>query len=341
MGKPWLDGEGTVHIPAFEVPLSSYMSPGAKATFIEEANGDTARLTTEDLSVQEVRRLVDRHHLPLIDRARQMYSVNVERKSIAGVTVDDIMPAGADSKSAHRVLINLHGGAFVTGSGAGGQLESIPIASIGNTRVVSVDYRLAPENGFPAATEDVVAVYRELLGSYHGSSIGIYGCSSGGLLAAEVVAALHVQKLSAPGAVGIFCTGLDPIGGGDSSYLSTQLNVPFILPPPEEMRPRLTPPSPYFKIEDCSNPLAFPLLSPAILEKFPSSLVITGTRDRFMSPAVFAHTQLVKNGVAATLHVWEGMWHGFLYRPDMPEAVEAYRVIAGFFAKHLGRDSCD
>jgi len=40
--------------------------------------------------------------------------------------------------------------------------------------------------------------------------------------------------------------------------------------------------------------------------------------------------------VDAELHVWDGMWHAFLFDPDLPESQQAYRVIVSFFAKHLG-----
>ena len=51
---------------------------------------------------------------------------------------------------------------------------------------------------------------------------------------------------------------------------------------------------------------------------------------------MFAHTQLVKAGVDADLHVWEGMFHGFFYNPDVPEARDCYNVIVKFFDTRLG-----
>jgi len=51
--------------------------------------------------------------------------------------------------------------------------------------------------------------------------------------------------------------------------------------------------------------------------------------------AVSTHAQLVKLGVSADLHVWEGLEHGFINDPELPEAREAYDVITRFFARHL------
>jgi acetyl esterase/lipase len=84
-----------------------------------------------------------------------------------------------------------------------------------------------------------------------------------------------------------------------------------------------------------------PAYAPAVLAAFPPTLVITGTRDDLLSPAVYTHTQLVKAGVDAELHVWEGATHcSFaqpLGNPDFPENREAWKVITTFFDRHLRR----
>src|SRR3546814_2591514 len=66
---------------------------------------------------------------------------------------------------------------MLVGGRYGGQLESIPVSSMGRIKVVTVDYRMAPEHSYPAAEEDVIAVYRDLLKTYRAENIGIYGCS--------------------------------------------------------------------------------------------------------------------------------------------------------------------
>ena len=89
-----------------------------------------------------------------------------------------VAPAkGIPAAKRDRVLINLHGGGFRVDSGS--FVESIPIANLTQTLVVSVDYRLAPQNKFPAAVDDVIAVYKELLKTYKSTNIAIYGTSAG------------------------------------------------------------------------------------------------------------------------------------------------------------------
>ncbi len=97
--------------------------------------------------------------------------MDIASSTIAGIPVWVVTPAGgvpADKQD--RVLINVHGGGFNADSGS--LNESIPIANLTRTKVISVLYRLAPEHPFPAAVDDTVAVYRELLKTYKPQNIG-------------------------------------------------------------------------------------------------------------------------------------------------------------------------
>src|SRR5579871_2927402 len=93
-----------------------------------------------------------------------MYAVKVEKKTLAGVPVALVTPVKARADMKDRLLINVHGGAFFLG--AGSIREAIPIAAKSGIAVLAIDYRLAPEAPFPAAVDDTIAVYRELLKSY-------------------------------------------------------------------------------------------------------------------------------------------------------------------------------
>jgi acetyl esterase/lipase len=192
--------------------------------------------------------------------------------------------------------------------------------------VVSRTYRQAPEAMFPAASEDVAKVYRELLKTHRPDDIGIFGCSAGGLLAAQAIAWLDKEKLPLPGAVGIFCASADARWEGDSRVWARPLAG---LPP----RP---PGRQYFTAADLVNPLASPVLAPTILRRFPPTLVISATRAFDLSGAVNTHRELVKAGVDAELHLWDGLGHAFFYDIGLPESREAFAVMTRFFRRHLG-----
>ncbi|HVY66161.1 MAG TPA: alpha/beta hydrolase fold domain-containing protein [Gammaproteobacteria bacterium] len=327
-----LAADGTVSVPALQVPVTPYLSPQGRAYLIEHLSDmqTPAKLVQDDG--------VPRFMTGYLARQRELYPHTRTDTKIGGVHVYDYAPkSGISAGNKKRVLIDLHGGGF-SGCWPGcAELESIPIASLGRIRVVSVDYREGPQFKHPAASEDVAAVYRELLKTYKAENIGIYGCSAGGMLTAMAVAWFEAHGLPRPGAVGIFCAGAGAPKGigtfeGDAAYTAGplgELRVPQAGAPPA--------PAGYFAGTDPGDPLVAPINSAAVLAKFPPTLVITATRGFELSSAVYTHTQLVKNGVDARLHVWEGMFHGFFYNADVPESQDCYRVIVDFFARTLGK----
>ncbi|MGC1304465.1 MAG: alpha/beta hydrolase, partial [Caulobacteraceae bacterium] len=193
----------TVQAPAFELPYSAFASPQARQRFADML---AEPRVTPGADIAEQRRFYGRFNDDLLARMRRAFTTEVVHTRMGGVAVDVVTPAGGVSP-AHRdkVLINLHGGAFMWGAGAGALLESIPIAATGGYKVVAVDYRLAPEHPYPAASEDAAAVYRELLKTYRAQDIGIYGCSAGGMLTAQATAWFQTHGLPRPGAIGTFC----------------------------------------------------------------------------------------------------------------------------------------
>jgi epsilon-lactone hydrolase len=258
--------------------------------------------------------------------------VDITEQTIAGVKTHVIMPKNGEANH-DRVLINLHGGAFSMCAGACAMLESVPIAAVGRFKVVTVDYREGPENVFPAASEDVAAVYQELLKTYKPENIGIYGCSAGGALTPEVEAWLQDKKLPNPGALGIFGSGAVRFGAGDSAYVTAYIDGSFPAPRSDGTG---SVPMGYFKGADMDSALVSPGAHLDVLKKFPPTLIITGTRAADMSPAVYTNSQLLKAGVHSTLIVGEGMGHCFIYDTSLPEARDTYDIIVRFFNEHLG-----
>ena len=270
------------------------------------------------------------------DSMLRHFSVDVETSEIAGVPVQTITPKDGVAKgNTRRILINLHGGAFMWGGEYGGLVESIPISDLGKFRIVSIDYRLAPEHNFPAASKDVAAVYAELLRCYDASSIGIYGCSAGGVLTTQVIAWLDRSRLPLPGAIGTFSgTGLEL--GGDSSQLAPHLTGRFPVPVDEPALKLMD--LPYFRGASASDPLVFPLASEALMRKFPPTLLIAGGRDFAASSLTLAHRKLAVAGRDSRLFLFDGLWHAFFVDPELPESCESYSLICRFFIEHLRKD---
>jgi acetyl esterase/lipase len=314
------------------VPFSSNASPEAQAEFARRLQEPKVNWAAQPIA--QARAHFDEIDARHVARMRQLYPVDVRSTTVDGVPVQVVTPAGGvAAQNRRRVLVNLHGGSFLWGAGNGGLVESIPIAAIGGFTVIAVDYRMAPEHRFPAASEDVEAVYRALLGHYPAKGIGIYGCSAGAVLTGEAVAWIDRKGLPTPGAIGTFCGSIGQ-AGGDSFYIGAALNG-FTSGAASKGLSQSS--NGYLEGQSDDDPLVVPARSPALLGRFPPTLLITGTRDFAMSNTITAQRDLAKAGVDAELHVWDGLWHGFLTDPDLPESREAYQVIADFFARHLAR----
>lgn len=330
---PKIDAAGTVISPAVRIPFSAYASNEALARFGQVFQEGQAAPPLGQ-SIQASRDFYDKINSDRAERMKKLYPVEIAAQKFGGVAADVVTPkGGVDRRNAQRVLINLHGGAFLWGAGSGGLVEAIPVASIGKIKVITIDYRQGPENAFPAASEDVEKVYRELLKTYPARNVGIYGCSAGGALTAEAVAWLQTKHLPAPGAVGIFCAGVVDLDG-DSAYVGHLLMGEAV---PEHAFPLAA--LPYFKGADLANPLVLPGKSPQVLAKFPPTLLISGTRDFAMSATLRSNELLTEAGAKTELHVWEGMWHSFFSDPELPESKAMYAVVARFFDRELGGSS--
>jgi acetyl esterase/lipase len=228
---PVTTADDTLAVPGFALPASNFLSPDARRIKAQpdvwsavrqctRQRIDSAHLEAKDKleamldSERKFGQCADElYFAPLLQKQQQTFAAETRTRTIAGVKVEEFTPRdGIAPANRNRVLLNLHGGGFKSGSGIGGRVESLPIATQGRIRVISVDYRQGPEYRFPAASEDVVAVYRELLKDYDALDIGIYGCSAGGTLTGQVLRKLIVDGLPTPGAAGMFCAApISPI----------------------------------------------------------------------------------------------------------------------------------
>ena len=329
--RPTFHPDGSVGVPAFQLPPSSYMSDEAVGVLKARA-ANPVSVEEFGSTIEERRAAVERQLAPAVEAAKRRYPVQIAPREIAGVKTHVITPEAGEA-DAKRVLINLHGGGFSMCAQGCALVESIPIAAVGRFKVVTVDYRQGPEHRFPAATEDVVAVYRELLESYAAERVGIYGCSAGGALTGQVGAWIAEKGLPKPGALGIFGAGATRFGTGDSAYVAAYIDGSFPAPGPDG-GPVI--PMEYFSGSDLASPLISPAGHLEVLAQFPPTLLITGTRAMDLSPAIHTHSQLLKAGVRSELVVGEGMGHCYIYFSDVPEARDAYDVIVRFFGEHLG-----
>lgn len=319
----FIDAEGTAHVTRV-VPVPKTISPEAKKTLARRVSDVPVKET-----LAERRSKTDAWQARAGAEFRALYPVNVSQTKIAGVPVKVITPINIPDSKRDCVLINVHGGGFNSDSGS--LTETVPIANLTRTKVVAVLYRLAPEHPFPAAVDDTVAVYKELLKTYKPEHIGLYGTSAGAILTAEVAAELRKVGLPLPAALGIF-SGLGDFSQPSDSQAIFSLNgLSGPLTPPDN-RPH------DFSYIGSTNPKD-PVLSPlyANLSGFPPTLFITSTRDALLSGTAILHRAFLHAGVDAQLVVFEALPHAFWNDAHLPETKEADGLMAAFFDKHLGK----
>ncbi|HWK42449.1 MAG TPA: alpha/beta hydrolase fold domain-containing protein [Croceibacterium sp.] len=332
---PRIAQDGTVTLDGVRVPLPATASQGGR-DYLRKLIVDKP-FGTPVPDIKEERARQDGIMFEFLRPMRDRYKVDITEEKIGGIVVDVVVPAeGIAPENRNRLLINVHGGGFTTGARSASLVESVPLAALMKIKVVSIDYRMGPEYQFPAGSEDVATVYRELLKSYDASHIGLYGCSAGGILTSQSIAWFQANDLPNPAAIGVFCAGLNGRFEGDSVALSGGLlgNLPALV---AESRPAMLPPGgpSYLSTARPEDPLAFPESSPELLAHFPPTLFITGTRSFEFSSALTSHNSLAAAGVESRFHGWDGMFHGFIYNSDLPEARQAYDVMVNFFDGHL------
>ena len=337
--QPTVDPDGTVRGSVVAAPVSSFLSPEGKAALAKRLREEPSRPPMANPNLATVRQGVEASATAALSGWLKIYPSNIEDTTIDGVRVLVITPKdGVDPRNRQRVLIGAHQGGFVFGGAESAKAEGVPLSGRGRIKVIAVDYRMGPEARFPAASEDMEKVYSHVLKSTAPANVGLFGCSAGGTLVAQSLAWFQKQNLPTPGAASIMCSGaLDAFWfGGDSNTTMAALNARAT--PPAAADSLANKPGGYFDGIEQTDPLVTPGLYPAVLSKFPPTLVVSGTRDVAMSNAIMTHTALLKADTDAHLFVQEGMGHGFfIFMPGIPESMVAYDVLWKFFDRNLGR----
>lgn len=321
----YIDEHGTAHVTRV-IPVPEDLSPEARAS-LSRREPDQG----PPQSLAERRKMTDAYTAGARVQWTKICPNTLTDQTMAGVPVHVVVPDGMPDANKDKVLLNLHGGGFNSDSGS--YTESIPIASYAQMKVVAVLYRLAPEYPFPAAVDDSIAVYKELLKSYKPDHVVIYGTSAGAILTGEVAVKIKQLGLPMPAALGIFSGMGDFARAGDSIAIYALRGFSGHLDPPDPGAP-----DPFYVAStDAKDPVLSPIY--ADLHGLPPTLFVTSGRDLLLSGTVNLHRAFLHAGVDAHLVVFDALPHAFWYDPHMPEAIEANHMMADFFVKELkGRE---
>jgi len=249
--------------------------------------------------------------------------VRVETVDAGGVPSAWVAAPGARDDVA---VLYFHGGGYMMGSVKTHTELAARISRASAARVLVIDYRLAPENPFPAAVEDAVASYGWLRAQGFASEhIVIAGDSAGGGLTLATLAALGEAGEPLPAAAVCLSPFADLEGTG-SSYQTA--DDPLITA--EGVHGMATA---YLQGQDIRQPTASPLY--ADYSGFPPLLIQVGTRELLLDDSTRVAQRARDAGVDVTLEECEGLIHVWqLFGPNVPESVEAVGRIGAFVRKH-------
>ncbi len=293
-----------------------------------------------DSGIEKVRAMLagrpDRHSISLLDRRSAMDAMgagaelpsNMElfESSVGGVACECIVPV---QTQAVRSVLYVHGGAYVAGSPRSHRMLGISLCEKVNARVVMLDYRLAPENPFPAAVLDIVSAYRDMrsrTGEF--GAIAIVGDSAG---AGALISAMMMLRDAGdllPEVAACISPWLD-LSCSSGSYSRLAGEDPFL-----SRAGLLQDAESYLAGSDPKNPLASPLFgNPGSL---PPMLIQTGSEEVLIDE-ITAFTQAAERaGCDITLEVWPEMIHVFhAFSALLPDARLAMDKLAAFISTRL------
>jgi acetyl esterase/lipase len=267
-----------------------------------------------------------------IQQARAIVEFGASRAVLpAGTRVEPVTAASvqaewvrAENVATDRVIMYLHGGGFSKCSCNTARMTVAQISAATGCSVLSVEYRLAPENPFPAALEDALAAYRWLLEQgFATEKLVLMGDSSGGGLAVSTLVSLVADGDRLPCGAVLLSPWVDLTCGGESVTSRAEVD-PWMTE--QECRACA---EMYAPGGELSNPLISPLY--ADLKGLPPLLIHVGTDEILLDDSRRLAEKAREAGVDVTLHEREGMWHVWHYfAPHLPEAVEAIGQVGDY-----------
>ena len=227
-----------------------------------------------------------------------------------------------------RAILYLHGGGYVQGSITSHQDLAQRISIASKTKLLILDYRLAPEHPFPAALEDSVRAYEWLINNegYDPKDLIIAGDSAGGGLTLATLVKLRDQEVQLPAAAVCLSPWTDLALTGDSIKLKLHED-PFISPDKLMFSSIL-----YLGKIDPKNPFASPLY--ADFKGLPPLCIQVGSAEILLDDATRLAKRAKEAGVEVQLDIWEDMIHVFQsFAVIAPEGTEGINKIGEFIKK--------
>ena len=253
---------------------------------------------------------------------------SVMERTIGGVKVYEVRPK--DYRDDGTLLIDVHGGGFVTGSAHSSLGSLAQTAAATGKRIIAVEYTVAPRGRWQLVTDQVAAVYKGLLDEgVKASHIGMTGGSAGGNIVAATTLKIRDRGWPMPAALLLISPMSDFTEGGDTRVTLADADPALHS---EQVRPGL---DAYADPADQKNPYVSPVYGD-FSKGYPPTLIQGGTKEWLLSDMVRLHRAIKNAGGNSDLEIYEGMPHGFPgLMADAPEGKEAKAEELAFWKRYL------
>ncbi len=311
-------------IPAFELPVPITVSEALQALIADQAQNPPKQPDQNPAPPNP-----DAIHRDTIKLLARM-DLAMQEQTIAGVHCYILMPRRIPAANRMRLLVNIHGGGYVSGAGERGLAEAIFVASASHTKTIAIDYRMPPAYPFPAPVDDAVAAWKEIARTHPGQRLGLFGTSAGGAMVLRVTQRAVAEHFALPAAIVAGTPWSDLTETGDSYFTNKYLD------PMSYDQSLLGAATLYAGGTDLKDPRLSPIYG--LFADFPPVLLVSRTRDLFLSNTARVDRKLRDAGRESAMIVYEGQIHGmYLAGPDVPETRTWMTDVATFFDKHLAR----
>jgi epsilon-lactone hydrolase len=245
----------------------------------------------------------------LAEMRRGIDARGLANKLADDITVEPVIAAGVKAEwtgtpnaDPSRAILYVHGGGYVIGSIDSHRHAAAEMGRAAATKVLSLDYRLAPEHPFPAPVEDTVAAYRYLLAQgFAPSHIAIAGDSAGGGLVVAAMLAIRDAGLPQPACGWCISPWID-MEATAASVTTKAAEDPSVQKAGLEFMAKT-----YLGGADPKNPLASPLH--ANLTGLAPLLIQVGAAETLLDDATRLAALAGAAHVAVTLEIWPEMIH--------------------------------
>ena len=257
--------------------------------------------------------------------------IKIKEENINDIKSEWIIPDGANLE---KTILYVHGGGYVSGSCNDHRGFVSKFAKYCGFTNLVYEYRLAPENPFPAALEDSIKVYKWLLDKgFKAENIVIVGESAGGGLSLAILLALKKHNISLPAATVAISPWTDLTCSSDSYSNRNKVSVApvnsWIV---------------FSKYYIGNNPANLPLISPLFgdLTGLPPIFINAGVDDELFEDGEKFYKKAREIGVDISFRAEVGMVHCYpLLAPMFKEATEAMEEICEFIRKHLNKSEIE